>query len=78
MPSCAATCASSSPPITSPHAYRCGSAVRIRASTVHEALLDLGARRLQPDVFGDGRAAGGDEHLLGAQLLGLLALLCRP
>ena len=78
MPSCAATWASSSPPMTSPNAYRCGSAVRIRASTVHEALLDLGARRLQADAVGDRRAAGRDEHLLGAQLLGLLPVLARP
>ena len=36
--------------MTSPTAYRCGSAVRIRRVDLHEPLLDLGARRLEADV----------------------------
>ena len=53
--------------------------VRLRgahpAVDLDEALLDLGARRLEADVVRVRRTAGGHEHLLGAQLLGLLALL---
>ena len=55
--------------------------VQVRLGGAHprvdldEALLDLGARRLEADVVGVERATGGDEHLLGAELLGLLALL---
>ena len=55
--------------------------VQVRLGGAHpavdldEALLDLGARRLEADVVRVRRAPGGHEHLLGAQLLGLLALL---
>jgi hypothetical protein len=54
--------------------------VQVRLGGAHpavdldEAALDLGPGRLDPDAVRVRRAARGDDHLLGAQLLGLLAL----
>ena len=45
------------------------------AVDLHEALLDLGARRFEADVLRVGRATGRHQHLLGAQLGRRLALL---
>ena len=75
MPSCAATWASQQP------ADDVADGVEVRLGGAHpavdldDAALDLGARRLEAHVVRVGRATGGHEHLLGAQLRGLLALL---
>ena len=75
MPSCAATCASSRPPMTSPMAYRCGSAVRIRASTCTKPFSTLARVDSRPTLSELGARPVATSICSARSSLGLLALL---
>ena len=74
IPSCAAVCASISPPTMSPIAYRCGSRVRMWPSTLTKPRSTSAVVVSRPDVLDVGGAARGDEQHLRLERARVLAL----